>query len=113
MDLKIDNNGEACIMNLQGDVMIDDIDSLRQKMLEAFESSNRIILNVENVTDMDFFSIQFLCSAHRATTGLNKHFEISGNKSDAVKRLIRQSGFKREIGCVHDKDKTCFWISED
>ncbi|MDX9714970.1 MAG: STAS domain-containing protein [Dissulfurispiraceae bacterium] len=113
MEMEINNSGDVCIMNLKGDVLIDDIDMLRTRMIEALESSDRIVLNVENVTVMDFFSLQFLCSAHRTSAGLNKHFELTGKKSDALRDIVKQSGFKREIGCIYDKFKKCFWVNED
>lgn len=110
MELKIENNGNICLMNLEGEVMIDDIVPLRTKILEAFENAESIIMNFDKVTDADIFALQFLCSAHRTSIALNKKFEIKGSRSDSVKKIIKQSGFRREIGCVHDKTRSCLWI---
>ena len=62
--------------------------ALRQILQGAFEVFSNVSINLVHVSEMDGLCMRQLCSAYHKAELLEKHFAISGVRSDVVKRTV-------------------------
>ena len=101
---------DARILTVKGEMTIQNASEIRSALLEAFADVEVLSLDMAEVTEIDLTGLQLLCAAHRTATTDKKSFCISGTDNETVKSMIRDAGFDRHTGCVHDIDKTCIWV---
>jgi anti-anti-sigma factor len=101
---------DAGILIVNGEMTIQNAGEIRSALLEAFAGVEVLSLDMTDVTEIDLAGLQLLCAAHRTSTTDKKSFSISGTDNETVKSMIRDAGFDRHTGCVHDIDKTCIWV---
>ncbi len=112
MDVEIMRSAETSVLKLKGSWTIERTDELKHALLEALNGSEGIVIELEGLTDLDLSSIQLLCSAHRTSLRLGKRLALHEQKSEALKRIVRDAGFDRTIGCHKDPDKSCLWAGD-
>jgi len=101
---------DARTLIVNGEMTIQNAGEIRSALLEAFAGVEVLSLDMADVTEIDLAGLQLLCAAHRTSTTDKKSFSISGTENETVKSMIRDAGFDRHTGCVHDVDKTCIWV---
>ena len=99
------------ILKLEGEVTIESAEQFREALLEGLRDKNHLMLNCDAVTNIDFFAIQMICSAHRSSVTWEKLFTWHGSPPPAVKKALQAAGFSRSHGCdLCPKDATCMWV---
>ncbi len=93
----------------KGDLTFDRAAELKETLLEAFGSSDRVELNLAEVTGMDASILQLLCAAHREAAALRKGLCWAGAYSAEVADAVQTAGFQRHDGCAEG----CLWRGEE
>jgi anti-anti-sigma regulatory factor len=113
MDLRVQGEGPAGVLHLNGDLTINRADELRGALMGALETVEHLVINFEAVGDVDLTCLQLLCSAHRMLTLREKGLTLAGTGRESMLRAAENAGFMKHRGCVHDANKGCLWLRED
>jgi len=102
---------ESAILKLEGDVTVEQVGALQQALLEGLTEQDQLLIDCDQVTGMDFYAIQLLCSAHRTSISWNKKLAWHGDMPAVVNDAIKKAGFARSHGCDLCPDHArCMWI---
>jgi anti-anti-sigma factor len=110
MKRKVKQADEIKILNLEGDLTIMHAAELKKILQEAIDNSQRVELNLENVTGLDLSCLQLFCSAHRTSLKLSRSISIHSTPPEVLKEAARDAGFQLNKGCKHDCNDSCLWI---
>lgn len=100
------------VLKLQGDWTIERAGDLKPALLEALGNGEHIVIDMEGLTGMDLSIMQLLCSAHRKSIRLGRQFGFSERKPETLKRIVRDAGLVRTIGCHKDPCRGCLWTGD-
>ena len=100
---------QSGILKLEGSWIIERAQELKSVLLQSLNRYDRIIVDLEGLTQVDLSFLQLFCSAHRTSLKQGKHFALHQNKPPAVKKLVREAGYERTLGCHRDPCKSCLW----
>ncbi len=103
---------EASVLKLAGNWTIERAVELKGALLEALNSGEHILIDVEELTGADLSAVQLLCSAHHASVRRGKLLELRAPKAEAFRRTVRDAGMARTIGCHKDPKKGCLWTGD-
>ena len=112
MDVAMTRSGENNVLRLDGSWTIERANELKRMLLEALNSGENIVIDLEGLTDLDLSSMQLFCSAHRTSLREGKYLALHERKSQSLKQMVREAGFARTLGCHKDPDKSCLWIGD-
>lgn len=102
---------QTAILKIQGAATVEAAQELQQALLDGLRSCEELRLDCSAVSEIDFFAVQLICSAHRTSVVWNKSLVFHGEPSAAVKTGIRASGFYRHTGCSLCPDGVrCMWL---
>ncbi|MEW6419553.1 MAG: STAS domain-containing protein [Nitrospirota bacterium] len=113
MDFKVEASGKVGILTIDGGIIIHHAYELREALMKSLHTFEQMVINFENLTDIDLTCLQLLCSAHRTSLKLNKNLTLAGKNLERFKKIAKDAGFYRHMGCVLDNNKSCLWISGD
>ena len=103
------NSADATILKLEDRWTIERAHELKGALVAALSGNDQVIIDLEEVTEVDLSFLQLLCSAHRTSLKLNKHFALQDNQPEAFTRAVRDAGYARTLGCHGDPYKSCLW----
>ncbi len=112
MDVEMTRSAETNVLKLNGSWTIERANELKLALLEILNSCERMIIDLEGLTEVDLSSMQLFCSAHRTSLRDGKHLSFHEKKSEAFERLAHEAGFVRALGCHKDPNKECLWIGD-
>lgn len=99
---------------ISGSVSIENVSRLRELLLERFETNDHIILDMGQITVIDFSLFQLLCATNKYVQSNGKLFELKNQCTEAFIDRAQSLGFLREQGCAEAEDpEKCLWISKN
>jgi anti-anti-sigma regulatory factor len=101
------------IVVINGELTIENAGEIRNILLHALTGEEELRLDLNNVTHADLTGLQLICAAHISSIKLGKRFVVNVSDSDPLKKVVRDAGFLRHIGCSVDIGKTCIWTGGD
>jgi ABC-type transporter Mla MlaB component len=101
---------EGTVLKLSGEITIGDTDDLRSILIELFNRSESVEIDVSSTTDIDMTCLQLLCASHRHAAGLNKHIRLNQEWSKSFEETAHDTGFLRQTGCSFDSTNECLWL---
>jgi anti-anti-sigma regulatory factor len=99
----------AMTLALSGDSGLSYAGELRETLADALATARDLTVDAAAVTDADVSTVQLLCAAHRTAVKLGKHLELL-SISEAISRVVRDTGFLRREGRMQDPDRNCLWL---
>ena len=109
MAYEIQESNGTRVLNLKGKWTIDCASELRTVLMDAMRDADHVALNLEKVTEVDLACLQLFCSAHRASLDSHTTFSWHTNPHDGFKKVVREAGYSRTLGCHKDPCKSCLW----
>lgn len=100
----------VAVVSISGPMTVQYAGELKSALLAVLNNAGRIHLDVANVTEVDLAGLQLLCSAHRTSVQQNKEFAFCEGYNEVVKKIGREAGFQRHVGCALDKGNSCIWV---
>jgi ABC-type transporter Mla MlaB component len=110
MDVEMVQSAETGVLRLKGSWTIERAHELKQALVEALKGDDPFVIDLKGLAEADLSCLQLLCSAHRTSLRLGKQLELNQEKSGAFKRVVRDAGFVRTLGCHQDPHKSCLWV---
>jgi anti-anti-sigma factor len=103
---------ETLLLSLHGDLNVETVAELRLALLDAFSGTpSQILVNADDLSMIDFYGIQLLCSAHRTSVARKKQMVWQHGRPPQIDAAMRISGFTRHCGCSLCPDGVdCMWI---
>jgi ABC-type transporter Mla MlaB component len=96
---------------LKGDLILDRAAALKAEMQASLESAEQLQINLTETSAVDLSFLQLLCSAHRSAVQSNKSLRLTGQIPEDFYRKLQESGFGRHVGCRHDCQSSCIWMT--
>lgn len=110
MDVEMAQSAETGVLRLKGSWTIERAHELKQALLDALMADESVVIGLEGLAEADLSCLQLFCSAHRTSLKLGKHLALNQEKSGAFKRVVRDAGFARTLGCHGDPHEGCLWV---
>ncbi len=101
-------SGDASVLRLQGECTVEHSNELKAVLISEMKKSDKLILDLGEVTEVDISFLQLLCSAHISSVKMNKQFSLNRNQPQLLIKLVNDAGYSRNMGCEHP-DKHCLW----
>ncbi len=86
-------------LRLEGSWTIERTHELKHALIEALRNGNHIIVGLEDLSKADLSCLELLCSAHKKSLKKGKSLVLGEKKSESFRRVVREKGFKRNLGC--------------
>lgn len=112
-EVKMNKKKKLAVVKNAGDVSINTVDTLKKAILEGFSGAQRVEMDLSAATGVDVAVLQLFCASHRYSREQGKEFALQQPLPDALRVVIRESGFFRHAGCKADDGDTCIWIMEE
>ena len=103
---------DILVLHLQGSLTVETVTDLREAIREAFEQPEQLIhVDASELTDIDFFGLQLICSAHRTSIQKNKLLTWHETRPSQIDDSMQVSGYTRHCGCtLCPPNVECMWI---
>ncbi len=112
MELETIRWDDRNILKLRGDWTIERAGELKPALLEALANSEHIVIDMGELSGLDLSTMQLLCAAHRKSIRLDKQFGFSEQRPETLKRMVREAGLVRTVGCHKNPCKSCLWTGD-
>ncbi len=80
-------------VRLSGEVTISELGSLKSELLETLQSGQPLSLNLRDVNELDFSSIQLLAAAQNSFQAQNVQFDIIDSPTQIWRTRATAAGF--------------------
>jgi anti-anti-sigma regulatory factor len=107
---KIDmiDNDNTRILRVHGALSIQDSSALRGCLLEAFGSTESLLLDLTETQTIDLACIQVLCSAHKTFSKAQKSIGITGKLPEGIVRSLSSVALVPDA-CDRESHGPCLW----
>ena len=108
MHLNVQESATGITITLAGDVGIETVEDLRDRLLHALDSAEQVLLDCAGVSSAHVAALQLLCAAHRYAAAQHKTLcmqEMSAN----MRANAELSGFCRHASCLPCDAQNCLW----
>lgn len=109
----IDVANKSGILIVEGDMTINHISDIRDRLIEAFASAERVIVDVSQTTAIDVAGVQLLCACHRFSVGCDKKMCLRLGGNTRFIQFLDEAGFARDFICDHGNASGCLWTSSN
>jgi anti-anti-sigma regulatory factor len=106
-DIIIEKRGDAKVLHLSGELVIQYSDCLRSGIIESLSDTDRVEIDLSAVTDVDISCLQLFCAAYKTSIQLNKLLLFDGVCSNVFKQAVKNAGYFRHTGCTGNEK--CLW----
>ena len=104
---KMEQSGKISSLLIEGEMIIDHAEELKEIILNALDSVSSLNLDIEAVKKVDLFGLQVLCSAHRSAMKAGKELTLIGEWHEALRDAIVMTGYGSTVAC--STDSSCPW----
>ena len=101
---------KSVVLRLEGAATVETADQLREALLNNLRDQEHLLVDSSQLEQIDFYTLQMLCSAHRTSVAWGKCLTFSGAPGSLVDAASRAGGFARINGCtLCPADVRCMW----
>ena len=105
------NEKGALTLNLKGALTIETVDILKAELIDGFANADHLMIDGHDLTEIDFFGVQLLCSAHRTSIAWLKLLTWQDAMPQRVRECVQRIGFLRNHGCsLCPSNIDCMWL---
>ena len=92
---------------LQGKLTISHVGEIKNALVEAFDSAERVTVDVSSTTDVDVAGVQLLCACLSSSTarGQKTCLKLGDNKRFA--EFLEEIGLPPDFICNHGEQEVC------
>lgn len=102
-----DPDNDSGTLSVDGDMTINHIGDLKERLVEAFESAEKVIVDVSAATAVDVAGLQLLCACHRFSSGRGKKMCLHLGENGGFSQFLDEVGFSQDFICKHDESNQC------
>jgi anti-anti-sigma regulatory factor len=104
-----DAKNNSGILLVEGDMTINHIADLKDRLVEAFGSAERVTIDVSSATAIDVAGVQLLCACHRFSNGRGKKMCLKLGENGQFAQFLDEVGFAQDFICNHGTANECIW----
>ncbi len=104
-----DEENNAGTLSVEGDMTINYIGELKERLVEAFDSAERVTVDVSSATAVDVAGVQLLCACHRFSNGRGKKMCLRLGENAKFAQFLDEVGFVKDFICNHGDADKCLW----
>jgi anti-anti-sigma regulatory factor len=112
MELEITRSAETSVLKLKGNWTLERASELKPALLDVLEKNESLVIDVAELTCVDLAAMQLFCSAHNASVRMGKQLTFSERKSEPLRRMVRDAGLVRTVGCNRNPNQNCLWTGD-
>lgn len=112
MDIRQKRKEHALSLSVHGPMTVEDATELHQALRDAVSSSDIVVINLEETSDIDLASLQLLCSAHKTALKKKKDLRFI-NLASEVRERIDKAGYIHNRGCLDGGASECLWMLQN
>jgi ABC-type transporter Mla MlaB component len=101
------------VLTLKGELTITHAETLKTMLSEALQDTNRVQVELAEVSAVDLSCLQLLCSAHRTAAALGKALTLGGEIPPMLHQAMKTAGFTRQKGCAFSSHTPCLGCGGD
>jgi ABC-type transporter Mla MlaB component len=90
--------GDAVVVKVRGELTVEYAKGFQAALSEELQKSDRILLDLENVTEADISCLQLLCSAFGTAAKLSKQVSLGDNLPGQFVQFAIDAGYSRVRG---------------
>ena len=109
MAIEPDASGTGDVLTIGGAMTIQRAAELKALFADALARSDRVLIGLGGVTDVDLCGLQLLCSVQRTAAQLRKHFVLAGEVPEALGRAAQEAGLCVRSYCGAADPGRCPW----
>ena len=97
-------------LSLEGELTIKRATEIRELLLESLSRSQRVEVELGEVTDVDLSYLQLMCSAHRSASESGKSLILINQDVLLFTETKDTAGFTNGKECKHNHNNDCLWM---
>ena len=102
-----DDATKSGILTLQGELTISHVGEIRNALVEAFDSAERVTVDVSSTTDVDVAGVQLLFACRRTSTAHGKKVCLRLGDNKRFADFLEEIGFPPDFICNHGEQEMC------
>ena len=92
---------------VEGDMTINHVGDLKDRLVEAFGSAQRVTVDVSSATAIDVAGVQLLCASRRFSIGRGKKMCLRLGENAQFSQFLEEVGFAQDFICNHGNADKC------
>jgi anti-anti-sigma regulatory factor len=108
--LKLEGSAEAKKLTAAGSLTIQDASTLKGLLMEAYNSTADLLIDLTGAQSLDLACIQVLCSANITYRKAGRHIGISGDLPEGVTKSIKDVAIEA-ANCDLESPAQCLWAT--
>ena len=89
------------------ELTISHVGEIKNSLLEAFDSAERVTVDVSSTTDVDVAGVQLLCACQRSSTAHGKKMCLRLGDNKRFADFLEEVGFHLNFICNHGEQDKC------
>ena len=94
-------------VRIEGDITLPSVSEIRDTILEAFRSNDRVSLDLRAVARVDMSCLQLFCALHKSSLEHGKEIVFSAPLPSIMKETMQKAGYWRDSGCRRKTTGEC------
>lgn len=108
MRLSVQDSGSLGVLTLYGNLTRCHVEELKERLTQALDRVDRLIVNCEKVVSIDEFFIRQLCAAYRVSQSTKKEITLAGGIA-LFRRAVQPDGYAHCKEAGFECEERCPW----
>lgn len=104
----LDSENNTGVLLVEGDMTINYIGDLKERLVEAFDNAERVTVDVSAATAIDVAGVQLLYACRRFSIGRDKQMCLRVGGNTKFVQFLDEVGFAKDFICDHGQANECF-----
>jgi anti-anti-sigma regulatory factor len=104
-------NNSGTLM-VEGDMTVNHIGELKDRLVEALDSAEQVLIDVSAATAIDVAGVQLLYACHGFSSARGKKMCLQPGENAQFVQFLDEVGFERDFICHHDDANECLCVSQ-
>lgn len=110
INVHVSDDGALATVTAGGSVTIENSADLCRALMEAFDRSAMVALDIGSVEKADITAAQVICSACKTAASSQRQLVAEGEPSQCITDLGKGIGATMGMFCSHNRNETCIWF---
>ncbi len=107
-DIELLDSPDGLVLVARGDLTIGDARLFKERLMEAFDGSGPLNLELDKVDEVDLSCIQLLCSANRSYLSRGRGISFTKPLSGQIRTFVRDCALDPAVCGSQCRDQ-CLW----
>jgi ABC-type transporter Mla MlaB component len=109
MPITMKQSADSYVLVVSGDISLQDVAESKTALVAALKTADKVVLETQDISSIDFAGLQLICSAHRTSMRLGKSIAFSAGLPALLTDAAERIGFSGRRRCLFGEDRACLW----